>query len=887
MSTIIRMTRTGHAHRGPVEVAPLIAVHELPVLALSRPRDTARAAERILAGSRDRRDRSYAAQALGIATRELGDVRGAVRHLRAALADASAVGRERVADVEASLGATLGIFAGRTREGLRYLDAALDKSSGVAAARIRVRRGSLLQVLGRTSEAVDQLRLSARTLRTAGDGVWEARALINLAQVLIDGGRARHAGTALTRAETLLNDAGQTFESAIVRHNRGLTAALLGQVPEALGHYDAAEKMYAEVGARPPELSEARCAALLAAGLPPDALSSGSEAVELLRRTGASPAYLANALVRAGDAALAAGDPCLARRYATEAVRLYRRQGRTRGERLARLAVIRARYASGELTRRLLRDSAAVAAAADGYRVVEVVEAHLLAGQIALALDDSAAATAPLLRAARGRSSGSALGRVLGWHAAALQARVAGRRRGVFGACERGLQTLDAHQLTLGALELRAAATAHGAQLAALAVREAVAADDPSLLLAWTERWRATAFALPPVRPPDDTELAEELGALRNLHLRLKEATAEGRPVGQLERACRRLEEEVRRRTLRVPGGVDPPTRRPDVQALLDGLGNARLVEMVRLDDAVHVLVASSSGVRRHRAGSWQEALRRAEFARSALRRLAQDIRTGSGRTMAAASAGDALEKQVLGPAVDDLGEGPVVLVPPASLHSVPWGLLPSLWDREVSVAPSGAAWLQAREIPPPENHSVALIAGPDLDGCGSEVTALASHYPDADLHHAGTATANEVLASLDGRWLAHLAAHGTFRADNPLFSSLDLDDGPLTLLDLQRLRRAPYRLVVSSCNSGVSATAGADELLGLFSALAPLGTVGLLAAVVPVNDEASVPFSLHIHDRLRAGDTTAEALRQARRSAMDDPVHFATARSFVAFGAV
>jgi tetratricopeptide (TPR) repeat protein len=881
------MTRTGHARHGPTDVAPLIAVHELPVLALSRPRDTALAAERILASSRDRHDRSYAAQALGIATRELGDVRGAVRHLRAALVDASRVGREREADVEASLGATLGVFAGRTREGLRYLDAALDKSSGVAAARIQVRRGFLLQVLGRTSEAVGQLRLSARTLRAAGDGIWEARALINLAQALLDGGRARHADAALTRAETLLNDAGQTFESAVARHNRGLTAALLGQVPEALAHYDAAEEMYAEAGARPPELSEARCAALLAAGLPLDALSSGSEAVELLRQTGASPAYRANALVRAGDAALAAGDPRLARRYANEAVRLFRRQGRTRGETLARLAVIRARYASGELTRRLLRDSAAVAAAADGHRVVEVVEAHLLAGQIALALADGAAARPHLLRAARGRSSGSALGRVLGWHAAALQARAAGRRRGVFEACERGLQTLDTHQLTLGALEMRAAATAHGAQLAALAVREAVAADDSDLLLAWTERWRATAFALPPVRPPDDAELANELGVLRNLHCRLKETTAEGRPVGPLVRECRRLEEEVRRRTLRVSGGVDLPTRRPDVQALLDALGDVRLVEMVRLDDALHVLVATSSGVRHHLAGSWQEVLRRAEFARFALRRLAHNVRPGGGRMMGAASAGDALEKQVLGPAVDDLGDAPVVLVPPASLHSVPWGLLPSLCDRAVSVAPSGAAWLQAREIPPPENRSVALVAGPDLGGCGAEVTALASRYPDANLHHRGTATANEVLASLDGRWLAHLAAHGTFRADNPLFSSLDLDDGPLTLLDLQRLRRAPYRLVVSSCNSGLSAAAGADELLGLFSALAPLGTAGLLAAVVPINDEASVAFSHRIHDRLHAGDTTAEALRQARRSAMDDPVHFATARSFVAFGAV
>ena len=36
-----------------------------------------------------------------------------------------------------------------------------------------------------------------------------------------------------------------------------------------------------------------------------------------------------------------------------------------------------------------------------------------------------------------------------------------------------------------------------------------------------------------------------------------------------------------------------------------------------------------------------------------------------------------------------------------------------------------------------------------------------------------GTATARRVLGALDGAPLAHIAAHGTFRADSPLFSSL------------------------------------------------------------------------------------------------------------------
>ena len=55
-----------------------------------------------------------------------------------------------------------------------------------------------------------------------------------------------------------------------------------------------------------------------------------------------------------------------------------------------------------------------------------------------------------------------------------------------------------------------------------------------------------------------------------------------------------------------------------------------------------------------------------------------------------------------------------------------------------------------------------------------------------------GSATAANVLAALDDAWLAHIAAHGTFRADNPMFSSLLLDDGPLTVHDFERLGRKP-----------------------------------------------------------------------------------------------
>ena len=77
-----------------------------------------------------------------------------------------------------------------------------------------------------------------------------------------------------------------------------------------------------------------------------------------------------------------------------------------------------------------------------------------------------------------------------------------------------------------------------------------------------------------------------------------------------------------------------------------------------------------------------------------------------------------------------------------------------------------------------------------------------------------------------------------------------------------------------------------ADELLGLSAALLPLGTAGVVASIVPVNDEAVVELMLAFHRGLRGGASMAGALRDARHAMPADPLRQATAWSFVAIGA-
>jgi CHAT domain-containing protein len=118
------------------------------------------------------------------------------------------------------------------------------------------------------------------------------------------------------------------------------------------------------------------------------------------------------------------------------------------------------------------------------------------------------------------------------------------------------------------------------------------------------------------------------------------------------------------------------------------------------------------------------------------------------------------------------------------------------------------------------------------------------------------------------------------------MFSSLRMRDGPLTVYDFEQLRRAPYRLVLPSCDSAALAPVGADELLGLVSSLMPLGTAGIIAGVVPLNDHAVTPLMVNLHRYLRAGQGLAESMCNVRQDASDDPVQRAAATSLLALGA-
>ncbi|MET8598035.1 CHAT domain-containing protein [Streptomyces althioticus] len=861
------------------------AVQDLLPLVFAAPNEALTKAESVLRDRPDPLHASVAHQVIGIWQRDFGDMRLALRHLRRARDWAARAGSaDREADVLATLGVAL-VHSGRTRQGLDALGRGVRRGTGHTRARVLFRRAYSWWVLGHHREALEDVRRAVPVLRQAGDVIWTARALTLRATVHLALGAVERAEADFASAEDLWAVTDQEHDKADAVESRGLAAFRSGDVPAALRLLDEAEERYAKLGTPTFMLSIRRCEVLMAAGLAAEALAEADTAVAELDSIGGQSTRKAELLLAAARAARQADDPATATARAGLAVRLFAGQRRAWWEAHARLVLIGARHAAGKRSGRLVRDAAAVAERLVELGAPAAPEAFLLAGRIALDLGRTADAERHLAVAARSRHNGPPLARMTGWAAQALRARAAGSTRGVLEACRRGLDVLDDHRMTLGASELRARATAQGAELAALAQQAALRSGGARRLLVWSERWRATALSAPQTRPPADPELLSHMTAYREIAARAEEARMEGRPVPALEREQRRLERAIRSRTLHMRGEARGDDTRFDVGRLLERLGDGvRLVELAVVDGRVQVLLCGQSRVRRFEAGSLAAAETEAEHVQAGLRRLAHP--GAQARLPVVEAAGRRLEELLLGPAAAHLGDGPVVIVPPGRLHRVPWALLPSLRERVVSVSPSASSWLRARETRPPRGGRQVLVRGPGLATGGAEVTRLADRYRGATVLEHRDATVPRVLTELDGAGLAHIAAHGTFRTDGPLFSALRMADGPLIVHDFERLGRSPYRIILSCCDTARFATVGADELLGLVTALLPLGTAGVVACSAPVNDAAVVPLMLALHEGLAKGLPLPEALRDARSAMPDDALHRATGWAFTAFGA-
>ncbi|WP_405568982.1 CHAT domain-containing protein [Streptomyces sp. NBC_01167] len=211
---------------------------------------------------------------------------------------------------------------------------------------------------------------------------------------------------------------------------------------------------------------------------------------------------------------------------------------------------------------------------------------------------------------------------------------------------------------------------------------------------------------------------------------------------------------------------------------------------------------------------------------------------------------------------------------------------LASTWpepaDRNVFVAAD--PWYGAGEIPRtvPEAREVAAAHGvePRLSREPGEAVPGDRARSDGDplrtFRGAGAGTGptgsdrvpDDVVRRLSEASLIHLACHGDLQSDEPLTSSLLLDDRlPLSSL-LERDLRPGATVVLSACELGSIAGDLPDEQLGFPAALLAMGARSVIGALWPVPDEDdTVDLMVDTHRGLSNASATLALGRAIRRS--------------------
>ncbi|HKR00953.1 MAG TPA: CHAT domain-containing protein [Pyrinomonadaceae bacterium] len=324
-----------------------------------------------------------------------------------------------------------------------------------------------------------------------------------------------------------------------------------------------------------------------------------------------------------------------------------------------------------------------------------------------------------------------------------------------------------------------------------------------------------------------------------------------------------------------------------DVAELQRGLGtDAALLEYTSLDGELLAFVVTNRGVEVVRDLASEEEVNRelvqlrfqidslrygAEGMRKHLPRLEERIRHHL----------QTLYDLLLRPVEEHLGERRLIIAPHRALYYIPFQALHYgagyvIERREVSYVPSAAVLLHCLAQPrrPLQRALLLGVADSRTPRVRDEIQALAPLFTEAITlldERATIAALREFAPNTD---VLHLACHGQFRPDNPLFSSLGLGDGWLTVRDTYNLELRCGLAALSACETGVNEVAPGDELIGLARGFFAAGAPSLLLSLWMVDDEATAELMTSFYRLLLGGQAPAAALRAAQLELLERQPH-------------
>ncbi len=229
------------------------------------------------------------------------------------------------------------------------------------------------------------------------------------------------------------------------------------------------------------------------------------------------------------------------------------------------------------------------------------------------------------------------------------------------------------------------------------------------------------------------------------------------------------------------------------------------------------------------------------------------------------------LYDELIAPVAPRLKAKHLIFVPHGLLHYVPFHALfdgsQHLIDRyTVSYSPSASIYALC-QTRPANSSGASLVFGipdPQAPAILDEVQALTGVLDHAELFVGQNATVNVLREKGPASRLIHIATHGRFRQDNPMFSAIRMGDSFLSLFDLYQLRLPVELITLSGCSTGLNVVAAGDELIGLARGLLHAGAQSLILSLWDVHDKSTAEFMTAFYRRLGTGESKAEALRSA-----------------------
>jgi CHAT domain-containing protein len=241
---------------------------------------------------------------------------------------------------------------------------------------------------------------------------------------------------------------------------------------------------------------------------------------------------------------------------------------------------------------------------------------------------------------------------------------------------------------------------------------------------------------------------------------------------------------------------------------------------------------------------------------------------------------------ELIAPLRDRLSARHLVIVPHGVLHYVPFH---ALFDGHrylidsftISYAPSASIFAICQRKVSMANGSPLILGVPDEQAplILNEVQSVAKILSEAELIVGAEADESALRERGAHSRLIHIATHGSFRKDNPMFSGIRLGSGYVNLYDLYQLKLEAELVTLSGCATGLNVVAAGDELLGLIRGLLFAGAQSLLLTLWDVNDRSTAEFMTCFYRRLKDGENKAAAIQgamQELRERYPHPYHWA-----------